>query len=251
MITRPRHVLATTSVAAANRITMPTNNECRVKTNGASQEDTDKADIRMANATDSQRSLKRPRLSSNEVDIGDITKSYVEQEKVLLVGEDGKFVVHAHKVKEFAKFDEMLENAAEEAGLKVIKLSEKGEHITEVLEVLYAPAYTAELLDTRALLTALAFAAEYQHPSLRAYAIKVLEGRQEEISPLTRIKFAQGYDISEWVPKAIDDLSERESPITLEEANELGPETFATVSKRREKASYNKGLQAGRVAKKR
>ncbi|KAG8739640.1 hypothetical protein FRC10_005376 [Ceratobasidium sp. 414] len=225
--------------------------EPKVKANRVSHGDAHKPDIRMANATDNQKSLKRPRLSLDEPDIGNITKSYAEPEKVLLVGEDGRYVVHAHKIKEFAKLGEMLENAAEEAGLKVVKLPGKGHIITEVLEVLYTPIYTAKLLAIQPLTAALCFATEYEHPSLRAYVIKTLEVRQQEVPPVDRIMLARLYDVPKWIPKAIDDLSERELPITLEEANELGKESFAIISKRREKANYNKGMEAGRAAKKR
>ncbi|KAG8683326.1 hypothetical protein FRC08_014342 [Ceratobasidium sp. 394] len=101
----------------------------------------------------SQRSLKRPSL--DEANIENITKSYVEQEEVLLVicnyvrgahvrthyhlqGEDGKFVVHAQNMRKFAKLGEMLENAEEEGGLKLIELLEE-EQVAKVLEIVYAP----------------------------------------------------------------------------------------------------------------
>ncbi|KAG8727932.1 hypothetical protein FRC12_022138 [Ceratobasidium sp. 428] len=66
----------------------------------------------------------------------------------------------------------------------------------------------------------------------------MLEPREREISPARRIELSQTYGIPGWVRGAVDELGWRREPITPEEANMLGPDMSATVSRLRER-TYN------------
>ncbi|KAG8681487.1 hypothetical protein FRC09_017453 [Ceratobasidium sp. 395] len=219
---------------------------------GASQGDGNQAKNDTNEATDAQRGTKRPRTDSMNAEAPDtganVPKSYVEQEKVQLIVEDKKFLVHAHKIKEFAKFKIMLEEAPEEADLRVLELPEVAASVERLLELLYAPTETFHI-DT--LVTTLIFATKYEHPNLRQYAIRIIESRQSEIPPMKRIQLSRAYDLTKWQPAALDELAAREQLITLEEANELGTELFRNLSTRREKERYSRGLADARTGKRR
>ncbi|KAG8762210.1 hypothetical protein FRC12_009145 [Ceratobasidium sp. 428] len=214
---------------------------------GASQGDAKQATNAANDATTARLGTKRPRTDSMNAEVPDagmnISKSYIEQEKTQLIVEDKKFLVHTYKIKEFAKLKTMLEEAAEETDLRVLKLNlELAASIERLLELLYAPIYTEETFAIDTLVTALVFATRYEHPRLRQYAIRIMESRQDEIPPMKRIQLSRVHNLPKWQPGAIDDLAKREQILTLKEANELGAELFADVCSRRELAKYNKGM---------
>ncbi|KAG9125969.1 hypothetical protein FRC07_005377, partial [Ceratobasidium sp. 392] len=193
-----------------------------------------------------QGSSKKPRISQDEAGTGpNALKPYLELEKVQLIVEDEKFLVHAYKIKEFAKLNEMLENAKTEEDLRVIELPEIVASVAPLIEVLYTPVYDMKIFDVDTLVTVLIFGTKYEHSKLREYAIERLKLRQKEIPPMRRIGLSRAYDLPDWMPHVIEELAEREQTITLEEANELGAEVFTDVLKRREKAKFSKGKQAG------
>ncbi|KAG8762211.1 hypothetical protein FRC12_009146 [Ceratobasidium sp. 428] len=238
---------------------MSENNEPQVNTSatpeGASQGVANQAKNDANDATNAQRGVKRPRTDSMNAEAPDtganVPKSYVEQEKVQLIVEDKKFLVHAHKIKEFAKFKIMLEEAPEEADLRVLELPEVAASVERLLELLYAPIYSTETFHIDTLVTTLIFATKYEHPNLRQYAIRIIESRQSEIPPMKRIQLSRAYDLTKWQPAALDELAAREQLITLEEANELGAELFRNLSTRREKERYSRGLADARTGKRR
>ncbi|KAG8684074.1 hypothetical protein FRC09_015638 [Ceratobasidium sp. 395] len=219
---------------------------------GASQGDGNRAKNDTNDATDAQRGTKRPRTDSMNAEVPDtganVPKSYVEQEKVQLIVEDKKFLVHAYKIKEFAKLKTMLEEAPEEADLRVLELPEVAASVEQLLELLYAPTETFHI-DT--LVTTLVLASKYQHPNLRKYAIEKIESRKGEIPPMKRIQLSRAYNLAQWQPAALDELAKREQQITLEEANELGAELFKNLSSRREMENYSRGLGDARTGRRR
>ncbi|KAG9098178.1 hypothetical protein FRC07_010683 [Ceratobasidium sp. 392] len=172
-------------------------------------------------------------------------KLYLELEKVRITVKDEKFLVHAYKIKEFAKISKMLEDARVEEDLRVIELPEIAASVAPLIEVPYTP-YVPAIPASLDIINI-----DYpQHPNLREYAIQTLGARQQEIPPMRRIRLSRAYNLPSWLPKAVEELSEREQTITLEEANELGAEVFANVSREHESAKYSKGLKAGRAGKK-
>ncbi|KAG9093561.1 hypothetical protein FRC07_011443 [Ceratobasidium sp. 392] len=178
----------------------------------ASQKGPKRVNIDMSSGSDfanstGQASPERSRTNRGEAD-PETPQSYLEPAGVQIIVEDTKFLVHAHKIKKFAKLNQMLEKAKKEESLP-----------------------------------------QYEHPDLRGFAIQALEARQAELCPMRRITLSRTYDLPNWLPKAIEDLSEREQGITLEEANNLGAELFVDVSERREKAKYSKGWQNGRAGR--
>ncbi|KAG8739641.1 hypothetical protein FRC10_005377 [Ceratobasidium sp. 414] len=205
-------------------------------------------------STNNQRDTQELTAIADETNETTGARSFVDKGEVVLVLEGQRFIVHAYKIKEFGRINDMLVDEPSRVGKRqAIGLPEKAADIVKVLELLYTPYHlampltliismyntTTPSVDT--LVSALSMATKYGHPSLRAYAIDALSPRCSELPPIDRIEVARACNVPEWATGAIDELCEREEPITLEEANRLGVETFGDVSRRREQKSYNQG----------
>ncbi|KAG9094359.1 hypothetical protein FRC06_010884 [Ceratobasidium sp. 370] len=196
----------------------------------------------LADYTNNQRSIQELTATVDETSETTGVKSFVDRGEVLLLFEDQRLIVHAYKIKEFTRINDILiDNPSEVGRPQTIGLPEKAANFAKALELLYTPVYNATTPSIDTLLSALNMATKYCHPSLRAYAVNALSSRSSELSPVERIEVARACDIPEWVSGAIDELCEREERITLEEANRLGVEVFGDVSRRREQRVYNRG----------
>ncbi|KAG8684927.1 hypothetical protein FRC09_015058, partial [Ceratobasidium sp. 395] len=168
--------------------------------------------------------------------------SVVEEEGIPLIVEDGLIkIVRISLICEFNAFSLQLSAAKEQGEPREIRLNERVSDVKAMIEVLHAPVYGKENVEgftVNTLVATLILATKYDHPSLRAYAIHMLEPREREISPARRIELSQTYGIPGWVRGAVDELGWRREPISPEEANMLGPDMLDTVSRLRERA-YN------------
>ncbi|KAG8692500.1 hypothetical protein FRC08_009736, partial [Ceratobasidium sp. 394] len=195
-----------------------------------------------ADSTNNQRGTQELTVIVDETSETTGAKSFVDRGEVLLLLEDQRLIVHAYKIKEFGRINDLLADKPSITGqLQAIKLPEKAADFAKVLELLYTPVYNATTPNVEILVSALNMASKYRHPSLRVYTINALGPRCGELPPIERIEVARVCNVPEWVSGAIDELCEREDPITLEEANRLGVETFGDISRRRERKIYNQG----------
>ncbi|KAG8761777.1 hypothetical protein FRC12_009337, partial [Ceratobasidium sp. 428] len=129
----------------------------------------------------------------------------------------------------------MLESTPSEVGgMQVIWISETAEEVEKTLDILYTPFYSTETVSVEALVCALNLATKYNHPALRAYTIRAIGLRQHELPAIRRIRLSRACSVPEWIPGAVDELRKRRESISLQEANELGPNAFATITRLRE-----------------
>ncbi|KAG8738811.1 hypothetical protein FRC10_006464 [Ceratobasidium sp. 414] len=196
--------------------------------------------------------ITRPENSTDTVDSEGSSTTYADQSRVLFLPsgikvEDQQFIVHASKIKEFARIDAMMKDTPEEAGMQVIRLHETATEFAAMLELLHTPPfssiYRAKTFSVDALVSALTMATKYDHPGLRGYVISVLGPRQRELSAIRRIKVSRACNIPDWAPGAIDELSKRPNLLTLEEASELGDDVFKAVSCKRERENPGNQLE--------
>ncbi|CAE6532715.1 unnamed protein product [Rhizoctonia solani] len=158
--------------------------------------------------------------------------------------EDRLFRIHQFKLGEFDRLRPMLEQAAkDDKERKTIKLPDSADDFHNLLTVLYSSVYDVHLFSSAILKSTLKLATKYAHPTLRTFAIKELE--KHTLEPIERFALSRDCGVTEWMPKAVDDLCWREGPITVAEAQILGPEKFVEVAARREGILFERGSRVG------
>ncbi|KAJ1310931.1 hypothetical protein OPQ81_009443 [Rhizoctonia solani] len=90
--------------------------------------------------------------------------------------------------------------------------------------------------DLKTLVSAARIAATYEHPALRAFCMKRLEGLS--LTSMERLQVGRALNLKPWEQCAYQELSEREQMITKEEALTLGIDAYWKVASAREKR-YN------------
>lgn len=155
------------------------------------------------------------------------------------------FWVHKFMLYQFRGLEARLDEAPadEEDNWRLLVLKDSAEDIRNMLQVLYSSPYKPHHFDTATLGSTLKLATKYDSPALRAYAIQQLSPRLLE--PIERYRLSRDGNVTEWMSKAIDDLCNRDKPITEHEAGILEPATFAKIAAKREKIQYERGQRAG------
>ncbi|KAG8892943.1 hypothetical protein FRB99_002326 [Tulasnella sp. 403] len=141
------------------------------------------------------------------------------------------------------RFQEAMRSACSDAGAQsndsIVTLT----NVTMVEVDNFLQVLTAKHLDTmpipsfgiKCLLDALRLAALWNFEKVRAFAIKSLKSKLDEVDTSTLLKFAKEAKISQWFPLAYRRLCERANSLTDEESAELGPGPTLAICRVREK----------------
>ncbi|KAG8685642.1 hypothetical protein FRC09_014618 [Ceratobasidium sp. 395] len=142
--------------------------------------------------------------------------------------ENRVFFVHQFKLVKFRKVEKMVMSHNE------IILEGSMKDFQNVLRISYASFDSLVRFDpgTPALISALRIATIYDHPQLRAFAIRQLEAKR--LRMLDYLRLARDFDVPDWEKSALNYLVSRESPITEAEAEILGTKLFVAIVIRRE-----------------
>ncbi|KAH7302852.1 hypothetical protein B0J17DRAFT_294141 [Rhizoctonia solani] len=128
-------------------------------------------------------------------------------------------------------------------GRRTINLQDNADDIRNLLVVLYSSVYNPQPFSTTVLMSTAELATKYAHPILREFAIDEL--KKHMLEPIDRFVLSRDCGVMGWMSKAIDDLCWREVPITVAEAQILGPEKFVEVAARREAVKFDRGSHSG------
>ncbi|KAF8604193.1 hypothetical protein BDV93DRAFT_606212 [Ceratobasidium sp. AG-I] len=164
------------------------------------------------------------------------------------------FKTHAYLLKKFAGLKYLVKAALENVDpenkpIKSISVQrdERGvDDFQNMFKVLYASVVDGPFdFEPSTLVSALRIATVYDHPNLRAFAIKHLES--VPLSAIERIRLSREFGLISWEGPAYIELCERDEAITKEEANVLGMDAFVHVAKIREIEQRRRGrvLDAG------
>ncbi|KAG9076298.1 hypothetical protein FS749_011941 [Ceratobasidium sp. UAMH 11750] len=149
-------------------------------------------------------------------------------ENVFLTVENVTFFVYKSRLLEFRKLKPMLQSHTE------IELEGKAIDFRHTFKVLWPKIFyfSSSEFDTPVWMSALRVATNYDHPALRTFAISNLE--RKELPIMDYVPLAREFDAPHWEDRATNYLVSRDEPITVEEAELLGIESFARVVVRRE-----------------
>ncbi|EUC62684.1 hypothetical protein RSOL_426600 [Rhizoctonia solani AG-3 Rhs1AP] len=92
--------------------------------------------------------------------------------------------------------------------------------------------------DLETLVSGARIGASYEHPALRAFCIKRLDGLL--LDSTERLRVARALDLKFWEERVYQELSEREKMITKEEALALDIDAYWQVASMRERQQRNK-----------
>lgn len=106
----------------------------------------------------------------------------------------------------------------------------------------YLSAYDPQSFDATKLKSTLRLSATYNHPKLRAFAIKNLE--ELTLPPIERFALSRDCNVKSWMPEALRDLCRREEPITAAEGEVLGVKMLTKVAAKREALRFKRGSHA-------
>ncbi|CAE6456655.1 unnamed protein product [Rhizoctonia solani] len=95
-----------------------------------------------------------------------------------------------------------------------------------------SPVDKSDNFDTDILVSAARISAQYEHPALRAFCIKRLEGLS--LDSMERLRIARALDLKSWEERAYQELAERDGTITKEEALTLKIDAYWQVANARE-----------------
>ncbi|CAE6532712.1 unnamed protein product [Rhizoctonia solani] len=153
------------------------------------------------------------------------------------------FRIHRFKLYEFDHLKSKVEQAVKDGERKMIELEDNADDFHNLLVVLYSSVHSSHVFSNAMIVSTLKLATKYGHPTLRTFAIKELEKRMLE--PIDQFAISRDCGITEWMPKAIDDLCGRDKSITLAEAQILGTEKFVELAARRERVKFERGSRVG------
>ncbi|KAG8700946.1 hypothetical protein FRC08_004367 [Ceratobasidium sp. 394] len=142
------------------------------------------------------------------------------------------FSIPRYRLAEFRKIESKLSVQSQFHDQLVLEGSHVDFH--NCFKILLAPVFSKSPSDfgTPVLISTLRIATKFDHPQLRAFCIRNLELRK--LPEMDYLPLAREFDIPDWEKKAIDYLSTRKEPITVEEAQLLGTELFVSTAARRE-----------------
>ncbi|KAG8700602.1 hypothetical protein FRC11_012811, partial [Ceratobasidium sp. 423] len=160
------------------------------------------------------------------------------------------FKTHTYFLSKFTRLEEMIQNTKHQdspSSTPCISLyrDERGvDDINNTFKILYASAVEGPFnFDTPILISALRIATAYGFDSMRTFTIQHLE--KVSLGAIQRIQLAREFGLPSWEGPAYKELSERESPITEEEAQILGFSAFSKVARTREEVILKRGKQLG------
>lgn len=167
-----------------------------------------------------------------------------EDANVNLQAENLQFWLHEHVLAGFRRLKSKLDRIAwdDEEEWKLLKLDDDVEDVQNMLAVLYSRPYEPLDFDADTLESTLMLATKYDHPSLRAFAIRRL--KKLSLKPIEQFRISREYDVAEWEDKAIDALVNRDKPITKSEARILKYATLVKIAAKREQVRYEKGQRS-------
>jgi hypothetical protein len=93
----------------------------------------------------------------------------------------------------------------------------------------------APTLDESIDLLSIASHDDFQMARVRARAIRDIESVGGVIDPIQKIVLAKKHDVKEWLVSASATLTNRDKPLTLDEAKLLGSESYVEIMSAREK----------------
>ncbi|CAE7096700.1 unnamed protein product [Rhizoctonia solani] len=165
---------------------------------------------------------------------------------------DHLFWVHEFLLKKFTAFRESITRAREKGLMSTantsrlrIKVNSHSGNIVGAFRVLYAsvfPGPQAHQFNSATLTKALRVATLYGCLDIREYAISELEKRFTFL-PIVRIRMSDEFKLPAWEKSALIELCRRIEPITGEEANVLGVDRLAAISRIREAEQRRKFVE--------
>ncbi|KAH7344482.1 hypothetical protein B0J17DRAFT_763287 [Rhizoctonia solani] len=152
---------------------------------------------------------------------------------------------HEYLISKFVKLNKLVEkarlvNPQSDAFPVVIRGdSELGSDFLQAFKILGASSIEAPAnFDLATLVSAARVASMYEHPALRTFCIRRLEGLS--FNPMERLRVARILDLRSWEERVYQELSEREEMITKEEALSLGIDAYWKVASMRERQQNQK-----------
>ncbi|CAE6463408.1 unnamed protein product [Rhizoctonia solani] len=160
------------------------------------------------------------------------------------------FKTHKYFLSKFTRLEEMIQNTRHQDSPSptmciTLYRDERGvDDINNTFKILYASTVEGPFnFDTPVLISALRIATAYGFDSMRTFTIQHLE--KVSLGAIQRIQLAREFGLPSWEGPAYKELTERENPITEEEAQVLGFAAFSKVARTREEVILKKGKLLG------
>ncbi|CAE6403796.1 unnamed protein product [Rhizoctonia solani] len=146
---------------------------------------------------------------------------------------------HEYLISNFLKLNKLVEKArlvnpnSDSLTIAIRGDSELGPDFLQTFKILRASSIEAPAnFDLTTLVAAARVASAYEHPALRAFCIRRLEGLS--LISMQRLQIARTLNLKLWEEQVYQELSEREEMITKEEALALDIDAYWKVASMRE-----------------
>ncbi|CAE6493041.1 unnamed protein product [Rhizoctonia solani] len=151
-----------------------------------------------------------------------------------------RFESHKYLIKRLRGLRPLLDK--QHSDINIQRNDVSAEDFSEMFKVLYASIITGPFEFTATtLISTLRVATIYEHQALRDYCVQYLETL--ELDAVKRIEIAHEFRLPAWEGPAYHELGMRDEPITTEEANIMGLDSFVRIAEIREKEQRRRGKE--------